>query len=452
MGGVHVPKISIIGAGSAVFSLGLVRDLCLTESLAGSEICMMDIDEDRLAAIVDLCRRYADECGSTLKIEATTTRQACLRGADFVINTALTAGHDRLQAGWEIAKPLGYRFGGSLHVMHDEAFWINHYQLLLMDDIARDILDICPDAWFLLVANPVLAGITHLRRTYPELKVVGLCHGYGGVYHLADVLGLDRQQVTFEVPGVNHFIWLTKFYYQGKDAFPILDRWIEEQAEVYWQTCRPCDGVGPKAVDLYQRFGAFPIGDTGNPGGGSWGYWYHLDDATEQRWKEDPTSWWKNYFVGGKRTTAGIRQVMADKSASVRELYPPNHSGETMIPLIESLAFDIPKIYIVNVLNDAEYVPGVPRDFSVEIPALASKKGIQGIHTDGLPTPLLALTLRDRVAAVNTELQALATGSRKDLVSMLLMDPWTRSEQQAEQLVDGILAMPEHESMCAHYR
>ena len=34
-------NISVIGAGSAQFSLGLVKDLCLTESLAGSRVCFM---------------------------------------------------------------------------------------------------------------------------------------------------------------------------------------------------------------------------------------------------------------------------------------------------------------------------------------------------------------------------------------------------------------------------
>jgi alpha-galactosidase len=46
----------VIGAGSAIFSVGLVRDLCLTESLSGSEISFMDIDTVRrlLKGVEDL--------------------------------------------------------------------------------------------------------------------------------------------------------------------------------------------------------------------------------------------------------------------------------------------------------------------------------------------------------------------------------------------------------------
>ncbi len=77
------------------------------------------------------------------------------------------------------------------------------------------MLEICPNAWHLLVSNPVLAGTTHLYRKYPNIKLVGLCHGFAGVYEIADVLGLEREYMTFEIAGVNHFIWLTHAYYKG---------------------------------------------------------------------------------------------------------------------------------------------------------------------------------------------------------------------------------------------
>ncbi|MDE0464411.1 MAG: hypothetical protein OXH93_18470, partial [Caldilineaceae bacterium] len=57
-------KLTVIGAGSAQFSLGLVKDICLTESLSGSLISFMDIDADRLDMIHKLGARYANELGS----------------------------------------------------------------------------------------------------------------------------------------------------------------------------------------------------------------------------------------------------------------------------------------------------------------------------------------------------------------------------------------------------
>jgi alpha-galactosidase len=51
-------KVTVIGAGSATFSLGLVKDLCLTQNLAGSQVSFMDVDEGRLGMIHRLAERY----------------------------------------------------------------------------------------------------------------------------------------------------------------------------------------------------------------------------------------------------------------------------------------------------------------------------------------------------------------------------------------------------------
>ncbi len=440
-------RITIIGAGSAVFSLSLIRDLCLTPRLSGSTVVFMDIDQERLDTVHSLCRRYAAEVGTQLQLEKTTDRRQALADADFVVNTALAAGHHRLRAGWEIARKLGYRFGGSLHVMHDEAFWINFYQLRLFEELAEDILDLCPNAWCLLVSNPVLAGVTYLARKYPRLKLVGLCHGFSGVYHLADVLHLDRDKLTFQVPGVNHHVWLTHIYHEGRDVFPLLEDWIAQEAPTYWETCGWSDDLGPKAVDLYRRFGVFPIGDTCTPGGGAWPWWYHTSDDTERRWREDPAAWWQRHFQWGESKVRQMSLLANNPDAKLTEHFPPQHSGEVMVPMMESLYFDVPRVLIGNVPNTHQFVPGIPTDFAVEVPLLVSRRGVEPVPTQGLPGPVVDHITRDRVAPVNTELTAYETGSLEMLRQLVLMDPWTRSEEQAVRLVEEILAMPEHEAI-----
>ena len=445
-------KISIIGAGSAVFSLRLIIDLCLTPNLEGSTITFMDIDQARLDAIHRLCQRYADEVGNKLILKKTTNRREALQGADFVINTALVAGHERLRAGWTIARNHGYRMGGSLHVMHDEAFWINFYQFKLFDSVIKDVLDICPDAWYLQVDNPVLAGITYVGQKYPTAKIVGLCHGFSAVYKIGELLGLEREHLTYQIPGVNHFVWLTHLYHKGEDVMPMLDRWIETEAPKYWENCNPSDYMGPVAIDLYKRFGVFPIGDTCNPGGGSWPYWYHSDEMVEKRWREDPGLWYENYFSWLASNVARIKQAGENMSISVRAEFPPKLSGEIMVPMIEAIACDIPRVLIGNIPNSGDFVPGVPRRFAVEIPTLVSKRGIQGIKTNGLPPALTAYIIRDRVAPIEVELAAYESGSKELLRQLILMDPYTQSEQQASALLDAILALPFHEEMRQHYR
>jgi alpha-galactosidase len=272
--------------------MSLINDMVRTPGLADSTVSFMDVNPDKLDTAYLLCKRYAEERGMKLTLEKTTDRRQSIKGADFVINTALAAPHDRLREGWEIARKNGYRFGGSLHIVHDEAFWVNYYQLRLMEDIVKDILELAPKAWFVLVANPVQAGTTYLKRKYPELNMVGMCHGYNGVYSVARALGLEREHVSFECPGVNHFVWLAKFAYKGKNAFPLIDKWIAEKSEEHFAKCGTCSHEGPKPIDLYKRFGVFPIGDTANPGGGSWGWWYHSDDETDRKWKENGWDWY----------------------------------------------------------------------------------------------------------------------------------------------------------------
>ena len=72
-------KVSVIGAGSAQFSLGIVKDLCLTKGLSGSHISFMDISEERLDMIYNLATRYAKQVGAALTFDATTDRTAALK-------------------------------------------------------------------------------------------------------------------------------------------------------------------------------------------------------------------------------------------------------------------------------------------------------------------------------------------------------------------------------------
>jgi len=107
---------------------------------------------------------------------------------------------------------------------------------------------------------------------------------------------------------------------------------------------------------------------------------------------------------------------------------------------------------IANVQNAGDFVPGVPRDFEVEIPCLVSGRGIQGIRARGLPKAITMHILRDRVAPVEMELQAYLSGSRGRLIDLILMHKWVLSRQQTEAFLDDIQSMRYHEKMRRHNR
>ncbi|MHB1357172.1 MAG: family 4 glycosyl hydrolase [Anaerolineae bacterium] len=444
-------KISLIGAGSGAFALALIRDLCLSTVLAGSTVALMDIDADRLRASTVVCKRYARELGANLQFEPTLNQQEALQDADYVVNTALAAGHHRLRAGWETAQRHRFRWGGSFHVMYDEAFWIDYYQFRLFESLAEDALAICPNAVHLQVANPVISGVTMIGRKYPQLKWIGLCHGYAHVHAITDLLGLERDQVTFEIPGVNHFIWLTRLRYRGEDALPLLERWIAEQAPAYWAAGK-CWPVSRKAADLFRRFDAFPIGDTAGWSGACWPYEYHSDEDTEQSWGEAPIMGWNRYFSSVTASAVDFQEIASDQSIKVTDKYPPRRSGEAMIPLVEALAGGKPGVFIGNILNSGNYIAGVPADFEVEIPLVCERGRFVGQPACGLPRELAAHIPHSRVAPIEIELEAYRRGSRKLLRQLILLDPWARSVQQADAFLEEILAMPEHDEMRRHYR
>ena len=432
-----VTNISIIGAGSAAFSLSVIRDLCLTPNLHGSTVHFMDVSQERVDLAHGLCLRYAKEVGAKLDLRKTTDRREALNGTDFVINTALAAGHDRLDEGWAIGIKHGYRFGGSFHIMHDEAFWVNFYQFRLWDALVADMIELCPQAWHLLVANPVLAGVTYLTRKYPQMKVVGHCSAAAAFYGLAKTLGLDREGLTFEIVGVNHHAWLTKGYYRGEDIFPMLERYLDQHAE----TDKPCGDLSPVHVDLYCRFGVYPLILEGDP------WWYHSDPAWDM--KKQAAS--RSLSTRRAKTMAELREVARDPSIKITDRFPPKASGVQMIPIIESIACDIPRVLVDNIQNTGEFLPGIPKDFEAEIPFLVSKRGIQGIQTCGLPHALMARILHERVAPVNMELDAYERGCKESLLQLILMDPWTKSEEQAKALLEDVLSLPYHKELREPY-
>jgi alpha-galactosidase len=148
---------------------------------------------------------------------------------------------------------------------------------------------------------------------------------------------------------------------------------------------------------------------------------------------------------------AEIHRAAHDPSRPVSEVFPPKHSGEVMVPMIDSLANDTPRVLIGNIANRGDFVPGVPRDFAVEIPLHVSKRGIEGIRTLPLPQTAISHILRDRVATVELEIEAFTTGNKQRLLELLQFDPWTRSIEQASELLNGILALPENAAMAAHF-
>jgi len=142
-----------------------------------------------------------------------------------------------------------------------------YYQFKLAVSIARDIEEYAPDARLINVANSVFELATLLSRI-TKVKNTGICHGLMELWNIVREPRLDPSKVVAEMTGFNHVIWLTRFKYDGLDGYKLIDEWIKEEAEKYlrkwWETTsNPFDTqLSPAAVDMYSKYGMFPIGDT----------------------------------------------------------------------------------------------------------------------------------------------------------------------------------------------
>jgi len=441
-------RLGIIGAGSAEFSVGMVKDLCLTPGLAGSSVVLMDVDAERAGTMHRFAQRYTQELGVEAQYEWTTERAAALRDADFVINTAQVGGHSQVERLRAWAESHGYYRGFKLWAI---------VQSRMMVSVAKDMERLCPDAWLIQASNPVFEGCTAMTRA-TGIKVCGLCHGHGGEYAIARVLGLDGSAIKGESVGFNHEIWLHRFEYEGRDAYPLLDEWIETKSAEYWRDYRPAyweNQMSPAAIELYKLTGLMPIGDT--PRNGGW--WLHRDLDTKRRWYGplggfDSELGWQQYLDSGRERLRRIHADVHDAATRLTELYPPKHTGESHFPLISALwndgavgqgpACPLPREVTlqVNVPNRGA-IEGVPDDVVVELPAVCSRQGVRPVHIGKLPEVLMRTQLHPRLQQAEQIVHMTLRPDERVLLRMIVDDHRTQSWDHAVAFLNAVKELPE---------
>ena len=429
-------KVTLIGAGSATFAATIVRDLCVTPGLSGSHMILMDVDAQRLKMTHRLATRLVDELEADLSFSMTTDREEALRGAEFVLNTAQVGGHGWTEEQRTLAERHGYYRGVRLHNYGQAAFFL---------EVARDVERLCPEAWLIQSANPVFEGCTLMTRE-TDVKVLGLCHGHYGYRRIAQALGLEEESVSAQAVGFNHWIWMTDFLHQGRNAYPLIDEWVETEAEEYWtrDDRRYSDTqMSRAAIDQYRLFGLMPIGDTPRFAG----WWFHTDLATKQHWYGhhggfDSEIGWGEYLENVRRRAEVVEDVAMDSGRPVTDTFPPKRSDEQIVPIIDSLVNDVEALYQVNIPNEGQLLKGFPEDVVVEVQGVVNGAGIRGVSAPPLPRKLMATTMIPRWSEAEMFVEALSSGDPDIMLHALLADPRTRSMDQARALLDEWLADP----------
>jgi len=446
-------RISVIGAGSGQFSLGLVKDLCLTENLRDSEVSFMDLEPERLDMIHRLAVRYANELGSRMRFEKTLDRAASLRDADFVINTASAKTHHAQRRERELTAEHGYYYGGT----NLDAPWEN-FDLML--SVARDVERICPNAWVIQSGNPVFDGCTLMHRE-TSAKIIGLCHGHYGYLKMCEVLELEPERVTWEAPGLNHCIWLTQFLYDGQNAYPRLDNWIDTHGEEFWRT-HVAQHTHDKqmsrgTIHQYLLYGLMPIGDTPRTQARTTNWWYHTDLATKKRWFGEPfggpdTEIARPFFVANlERGLREMAAAAADESRRVTDVFGTTRTREQHVGIIDALANNVEGRFQINWPNRG-VIDGLPDDVVAEFRATIDASGVHPI----MPAPLPRRVMLEQVLPfwldMERTLEAYKTGDRSMLLWSALQSQQTRSYEQAVNVLQALLHDPEHANLAARYQ
>ena len=219
-------KITFMGAGSTIFARNVIGDCMCCESLKNSEFALYDIDGDRLKESQALLEAINESKGNPAKITAflgVENRKNALRGATFVINAIQVGGYDPCTiVDFEIPKKYGFRqtigdthgVGGIMRALRT---------IPILEDFAKDMEEVCPDAWFFNYTNP-MGMLTGYMLQHTNIKTVGLCHS---VQVCAQALLRDLDMPDkFEgckqlIAGINHMGWLLEIKDKdGNDLYP----------------------------------------------------------------------------------------------------------------------------------------------------------------------------------------------------------------------------------------
>ncbi|HYS97576.1 MAG TPA: alpha-glucosidase/alpha-galactosidase, partial [Candidatus Dormibacteraeota bacterium] len=216
-----VPRVTFIGAGSAVFARQLMTDILAVDGLEDGTFALVDVDPDRLELAKGIAERLVELTGKRWRVEASTERLDVLTGTEYVINSIEVAGLQNVRHDYEI--PLRYGVdqcigdtigpGGIFKALRTGPAWL---------EIVLDIARVAPRAVVMNYTNPMsILTLAALKAT--DLEVVGLCHSVQGTSRqLAGYLEIPYEQMTWECAGLNHNAWFTKLERGGEDLYPRL--------------------------------------------------------------------------------------------------------------------------------------------------------------------------------------------------------------------------------------
>jgi alpha-galactosidase len=447
-GGSDRHVVVLIGAGSAVFTRGLLADLISADGLGDWEIRLVDVDPVALGVARGLAEKMvaARHAAEHITVVASTDRREVLPGADFVVTCVGVGGRDAWLADHQtcqkhgVFQPVGDSImpGGISRLLRTTPVLV---------EVARDVVDLAPDAHFFNYSNPMTANVTAMASYAGADRVVGLCHGMHHVqHHLAAFIDAPFEETSTLYAGINHLTFIYDFRWNGKDAWPVVrekvDRELAQPADpadlgdIFSEATKAWNN--PFSWELFRRYGAFPAAEDRHvteffperfPGGAYYGKTLGVDAYSVPEILE----WGENRYQGMKAQAEG--RVPLDETVFGRS----TGEQEQLIAIIRSILTDGRAMFSVNVLNRG-MVPGLPDDAALEIPGVATARGLRPVAVPDLSAPLTAILAR-RLSSVYLSIEAAMNGDRDLAVEAVIADGAVTDPDAAAALVDDLLAV-----------
>ncbi|MEN6521920.1 MAG: alpha-glucosidase/alpha-galactosidase [Armatimonadota bacterium] len=412
-------KVTMIGAGSVVFSKNLTGDILSFPEFKNIEIALMDIDSDRLSVAEAMVNRVVDYLGAKPVVKTYSDRKAALDGADYVINMIQVGGYDPgTITDFEIPKKYGLKqtiadtlgIGGVFRSLRT---------IPVMLDMCRDMEKVCPDVWFLNYVNPMAMNTGAVLKA-TKIKTVGLCHGIQGSQNwIAQCLGIPKEEIRFRSAGINHLSFILTMEHNGVDLYPKLKQLAEEGGE-----CVDKDKV---RFEMLRKFGYYG-GESSEHTAEYVPYFIRRDredliekfnvpiDEYIRRCKEQ-IKWWED---------------MRDKLLSGEEPLEVSRTEEYGSYIIHSIETGTPRVIYGNVLNNG-HITNLPDRCCVEVPCLVDRNGIQPTYIGDLP-PQLAALIRTNVNVQELTIEAVLTGKKEYVYHAAMLDPHTSAELTMDEI------------------
>jgi 6-phospho-beta-glucosidase len=218
-------------AGGGGFRVPLVYRALASGPFAGlvSELVLYDVDPARLGAITAVLRAMpvpgAGGTGGgrlTPTIRTTTSLPEALAGTDLVFAAIRPGGTAGRVADERVAQDLGL-LGQETTGAGGISYALRTIPEML--HLARQMRELCPDAWLINFTNP--AGMV-TEALVPVLgrKVIGICDSAGGLVHraarAAGVPLADGRLDGVGYYGLNHLGWLYRLESGGREVLPEL--------------------------------------------------------------------------------------------------------------------------------------------------------------------------------------------------------------------------------------